>query len=171
MNIRIDPAQGNTQAQVACPGCGWPSCRRHGCYVRKGFHAPNRAMAIPIKVPRYRCCNPDCARRTFSILPPFVMPYCRFYWFYLLALRDSWAGGKTSYHLARHVWHVGRVVIVRAIALLRQVGAWIEELHRELTDGWPTRQLARMVKFITAKLGRIELVRRWYHHRYPLRLG
>jgi hypothetical protein len=128
-------------------------------------------MAIPMKVPRYRCLNPDCARRTFSILPPFVMPYCRFYWFYLLALRDCLAGGKTPYHLALHVWHVGRGVIVRAAAQLRHVGAWAEELHREITHGRPVCDLARMVKVITAKLGRVELVRRWYHHRYPLRLG
>lgn len=169
MNIRIDPEQGNTRGPFACPSCRWRSFRRHGCYVRKGFHAPNHAVALTVKVPRYRCLNPDCGRCTFSVLPRYVLPYCRFYWFYLLSVRDCLSRGSTVYHLARHVWHVSWAVLVRALALLRGMGTWVEQLHRELTDGAPAQEPERMVKSITARIGRHELVQRWYRHRYPSR--
>jgi hypothetical protein len=58
-------------------------------------------------------------------------------------------------------------VIVRAAALLAGINCWISQLHRELTNGGPVRELALMVKIIIAKLGRIDLGERWYRHRYP----
>jgi len=98
-----------------------------------------------------------------------VMRYCRFFWPCLLALNNALAEGSTPYHLARHVWHVGFGVIKRAAGLLRRLVPWVEGLHRELTDGAPAQTLERMVKIITAKLGHIQLLQRWYRHRYPLR--
>jgi hypothetical protein len=97
------------------------------------------------------------------------MPYCRFFWTYLLEVGRAQADGSTLSHLARHLWHVGRRVIGRAKALLEIITLWVEQLHRELTDGEAARELGLMVKIITAKLGRRELVNRWYRHRYPRR--
>lgn len=169
MNIRIDLSRKKHSSN--CPCCGCPSSSGHGSYVRKGFHVPNRAVALPVRVRRYRCLNPDCRRRTFSILPRNVLPYCRFYWFYLVSLKESLCRGATVNSLAQHVWHVGWAVIARGTALLQRMETWVEQLHRELTDGHPGRELCRMVKIVTGVLGPCELVSRWYRHRYPLRFG
>jgi len=122
-----------------------------------------------MKVQRFLCLNKECSRCTFSVLPPMVLRYCRFFWPCLLALEQALATGSTPYHQAQHVWHVGWGVIVRARALLNRLTPWVEELHRELTDGGRVRGLGSMVQIITRKLGRIELLDRWYRHRYPLR--
>jgi hypothetical protein len=156
---------------VLCPGCRSPVCRKHGFYLRKGFHTQKYGTPIIIVVPRYRCLNPECPRCTFSVLPPMVMRYCRFFWPCLIALYQTLAGGATPYHLARYVWHVGREVILRAATLLRRLCPWVERLYREITDGNAARDTASMVKAVTAKIGRLELVERWYRHRYPLRFG
>jgi hypothetical protein len=100
-----------------------------------------------------------------------VMRYCRFFWPCLIALYQTLADGSTPYHLARYVWHVGREVILRAAALLRRLCPWVGRLYREITDGNAVRDTAMMVKVVTAKLGRLELVERWYRHRYPHRFG
>jgi hypothetical protein len=67
------------------------------------------------------------------------------------------------------VWHIGREVVLRAATLLRRLCPWVERLYREITDGNAVRDTAFMVKVVTAKLGRFELVERWYRHRYPHR--
>jgi len=170
MNITFCPLQyANAAVSISCPTCHTTRYRRHGAYSRKGFHTLNDVVAIPMTVQRYRCLNTECPRCTFSILPPHVMRYSRFFWPCLLALRQALAIGLTPYHQAKHVWQVGRGVIVRAAALLNQLAPWVEELHQELTDGGQVRKLRFMVKIIIRKLGRIELVDRWYRHRYPLR--
>ena len=64
------------------------------------------------------------------------MPYCRFYWFYLLAVQRALARGSTPYHLGRHVWHVGRAVILRVGALLRRLEPWVEALRTGSLSGW-----------------------------------
>jgi len=159
----------NLHEIIVCPGCRSPDCRRHGFYPRKGFHTQMSGTWIIELVPRYRCLNPECPRCTFSVLPPLVMRYWRFFWPCLLALYQNLAAGSTPYHLAHHVWHVGREAILRAAALLRRLCLWVGNLYRELTDGRPLRDLAAMVKVLTAKLGRLELVERWRRHRYPRR--
>ena len=95
------------------------------------------------------------------------MRYCRFFWSALVAVKQSLAAGISAYWLARHVWHVGRGVIVRAAALLRDMAVWVAQLHQELTDGAAVHDLGQMVKIATHKLGRVELVERWYRHHYP----
>ena len=168
MNIPNCPAR-RANGLVSCPGCHLCQCRKHGFYLRKGFHAKNGAVAIPVWIPRYRCLNPECPRCTFSILPPMVMRYCRFFWPCLLTLSGNLDAGVSPSHLSEQVWHVGRGVILRAAALMDRLGPWVERLHREITDGKPMRRLELMVKIIAAKLGRPELVERWYRHRYPSR--
>jgi hypothetical protein len=168
MNITYCPLRCATDREVwvRCPWCRSERCHRHGCYARKGFHLRNRAVSIPLVVPRYRCCNPQCPCRTFSLLPPMVLRYCRFFWPCLCTLRKELSRGLSAYHLARHVWHVGRGVIVRAAALLERLGPWVASLHRELTDGKADRELPLMVKVISGKLGPVALLWRWYRHRY-----
>lgn len=59
--------------------CRCPTCAeryritRYGHYLRYRFDtAPGR-----IAVQRYCCGNPYCPRKTFSIPPPGLLPYCR----------------------------------------------------------------------------------------------
>jgi hypothetical protein len=47
--------------------------------------------------------------------------------------------------------------------------AWIAPQHQELTNGKPARAFATMVMRVIGKIGRLELLRRWYCHRYPQR--
>ena len=152
-----------------CPGCHCFLYRKHGFYVRKGFHAPNCAVAIPVKVQRFLCCNPQCRRCTFSVLPALVLRYCRFFWPYLLAIKRDMCAGSTPYRLARHVWHVGRRVIVRAAALLRNLMPWVSGLYQELTGGRVGDSVEAIVECVTDEIGLFEFAQRWYRHRYPLR--
>ena len=135
-----------------CPGCHCSLYRKHGFYIRKGFHTPNHTIVHPIKIPRYLCLNPECTRCTFSILPPDVMRYCRFFWPGLLVLKSALDAGAVLKRLARNVWHVGHKVMVRAAALLDRLCPWVACLHQELTAGKPERRLALMVKIIIKKL-------------------
>jgi hypothetical protein len=107
---------------------------------------------------------------TFSVFPRQVLRYCRFFWPDLLAVKRDLAAGKTVEHIAR-LWHVGEGVILRAQDLLSRLGLWVEQQHRELTDGKPVRAIELMVKIIVRKLGRRELTHRWYCHRYPRRFS
>jgi hypothetical protein len=128
-----------------------------------------RKVAIPVIVPRYRCLNPECPRNTFSVLPPLVLRYNRFFWPCLLAVKMYLDQGVTPYHLARYTWMVGRRVIVRAAAYLKHLEKWIRAIYREATDAEWHGELEYMVKVTTRKIGLIELVDRWYRHRYSRR--
>lgn len=157
--------------KIICPGCHCTDCRKHGVYTRKGFHQLNISEVIVTPVQRYLCLNPDCLRITFSVLPPMVLRYCRIFYPGLLAIQQALTTGSTPYYLARHVWHVGRRVIIRAAALLDRLDTWVGQLYQEITDGGQVRELGSMVKVIIGKLSRIELIDRWYCHRYPRRFS
>jgi hypothetical protein len=171
MNIPNCPLQQPTKAAtVFCPGCHSPHYRKHGFYLRKGFHVVNHAaIPIPVAIPRYRCLNAACSRSTFSLLPPMIIRYCRFFWPCLLAVQNARTLDLTCYHIARNVWFVGQRVIRRSSALFERMRIWIEQLYREITAGGLVRQVGLMVKIITLKIGRIELSNRWYRHNFPLR--
>ena len=100
-----------------------------------------------------------------------VLRYSRFFWPCLIALKQAIVSGLTPYHLAQYVWYVGRRVIVRAAALLSRLDTWIGGLYQEVTDGAHAGELEFMVKIVIRKLGLIELVDRWYRHRYPRRFS
>jgi transposase-like protein len=93
---------------VYCLFCRQGSTRKHGVYVRKGFHARMGSTAMQDSVQRYRCLNRECKRATFSILPEDVLPLCRFRWSDLVSVQHALGAGTSVYHLARHVWGVGR---------------------------------------------------------------
>lgn len=159
----------SNKGRFRCPGCHCIHFRKHGFYVRKGFHAPNCAVAIPVMVQRYLCLNPQCRRCTFSVLPSLALRYCRFFLPYLLALNRALREGMTPYRLACHVWHVGRAVIVRASALINELTHWVRGQYQELTESRSAGILERMVERVTDTMGRFEFAQRWYRHRYPRR--
>lgn len=125
-------------------------------------------MSESREVQRYRCRNPAC-NRTFSILPPDVVPYSRFFWPDLLSVGRGLAAGATPYRLARSQWHVGPGVIVRARVLLNRLGRWFGELCREITGGVVPVGLEAMAGLVTQHYGRPEFVHMWYRHIYPCR--
>lgn len=161
-------AGGKKRGVVFCPACHFPDCPYHGTYIRKGFHRENPNTIIQIAVPRYRCLNQACDRRTFSVLPQHVLPYCRFFWPSLLTILHATAGKMIPSTLAAR-WHVSRRVILRAAALLTQMSKWIDQIHQEVCDGLQRSGFEFMVKMVVGKLGRIQLNHRWYRYRYPRR--
>jgi transposase-like protein len=155
---------------VECPYCKTDHHRKHGFYMRKGFHGNSAGLALLIPIQRYRCLNTECPHSTFSVLPPMVMRYCRFFWPCLLSLWKIMESGSQIVHQLASMWNVGRKVILRAAALKNIMEPWIKKLYRELTCNEPSRDLGLMVKIITAKIGHEELRSRWYCHRYPQRV-
>lgn len=161
MNILVCPLQHPIGSEpVFCPDCHSHDHCKHGVYTRKGFHIRSGIVTTPIAVQRYRCCNKDCSRRTFSVLPPMVLRYCRFFWPCLLLVKHP---------DAKPVWEISCGVARRAAVVLAVITSWVSKLFREVTDGGAGTNLDRMVKIIVRKIGRVELSNRWYRHRYPLR--
>jgi hypothetical protein len=63
-----------------CPACDTRSSRRHGWYIRRLQDMPAQGVAVGVrlKLARWKCTNPDCARRTFcDRLPAVAQPYAR----------------------------------------------------------------------------------------------
>jgi hypothetical protein len=167
MNILRCPLLHLTDTEpVICPGCHSRHYRKHGSYSRKGFHLRDHSFSAPITIQRYRCRNKDCPRCTFSVLPPMVLRYCRFFWPCLLFVLRTSSIERSPLSSA---WNVSRGVARRAAAVLTAITSWVSELYQEVTDGGAGADLERMVKIIIRKIGRVELSNRWYRHHYPLR--
>ena len=59
-----------------CPACGTHSGARHGWCVRRlqDLPAQRAAVELQLKLARWRCANAGCARHTFSVCQPEVVP-------------------------------------------------------------------------------------------------
>lgn len=132
-------------------------------YTRKSFHIRYGILTIPPAVQRYHCRNRVCSRRTFSVLPPMVLRYCRFFWPCLLLVERTTG--------AKPVGEISGGVARRAAVVLTAIVSWVRELYQEVTDGRVGTHLNRMVKIIVHKIGRVELSNRWYRHHYPRRFS
>lgn len=108
-------------AEIFCPECGerrmWI---KHGFYYRYLFDGGEQTA-----VQRYLCQNPECPRRTFSILPyPFLrivrLPMCM-----LILLLDCFTRGETIASLSRTLGK-GKGVVRRAIATASKLRPWIQ---------------------------------------------
>jgi len=97
------------------------------------------------------------------------MRYCRFLWTGLLSLKTALEAGVSPKRLAENIWHVGQRVILRAAQLIAYITLWVTGLYQELTAKRPLQGVGATVKAVTEKIGRFELHRRWYRHRYPRR--
>lgn len=64
--IRIDVC--STSAGAACPDCGSQSTRVHSSYLRFPADVPSggRLVVLQLRVRRFFCPEPSCARRTFA---------------------------------------------------------------------------------------------------------
>lgn len=172
MNINFCPLQNKHKSlNDVCPFCHSRQCLKHGYYQRKGFHRKNSCIVVPMEIPRFRCTNPRCKHRTFSLLPQMVLRYCHFFWPCLQMIWSSIARGLTPYQIAR-IWDVDRAVIVRAATLQSTLQSFIEKLHQEIYNGTVNHSalaLTLIVKFVIFKIGFSALANRWYCHRYPRR--
>ncbi len=64
----------NFSANCRCPRCAERyRIIRHGHYWRNDFDSTQGRLAVQ----RYCCHNPNCPRKTFSVLPPALLPYYR----------------------------------------------------------------------------------------------
>lgn len=170
MNINFCPLHYTDEFSdvvVVCPTCHDTQCQKHGFYIRKGFHTQNKSISLSISIQRHRCLNPECERRSFSVLPSMVLRYCRFFWPCLLAVWNALTY-LSMYHIAR-IWNVDRRVIAGVDALQNIIHNWVGKQHQELTNGSKVRSLPLMVKIISFKTGMAELMSRWYCYRYPKR--
>jgi hypothetical protein len=160
MNILVCPLQQPTFPEpVFCPQCYSMDFCKHGVYTRKGFHIRSGIVPIPVRIQRYRCLNKECSRCTFSVLPPMMLRYCRFFWPCLLSLGRAPVKEPS----------ISRGVVRRTAIMLTVITSWIKSLYREVTDGGTGSNLGRMVNIIIRKIGRVELSNRWYRRRYPRR--
>jgi transposase len=58
----------STSRTATCPACGQPSQSLHSCYARApdDLAIAEKSVTLHLRVRRYRCRNPDCARVTFA---------------------------------------------------------------------------------------------------------
>jgi hypothetical protein len=107
---------------VACPACQSPHVARKSRTPRmkKYYDAEGNLQEVPVY--RYYCRNPECARQTFTHLPPGLVPYSRHRLdMHLMAVQAySW-----SYSTYRRV---GQALQVSEMTVYRWVSAWGYEL-------------------------------------------
>lgn len=152
----------------ACVYCWFSVCSKHSKYFRKWFYQTESDLpSEPETVQRYKCGNPMC-KRTFSILPENVLPYCHFHLDSLLSISRNLTEGKSRYWLAKNVWKISLRVLLRVDVLIRSVTPLLEAFYREVT-GVVTSGFQELVVKIREKVCWRDFTRRWFHGVYPCR--
>ena len=122
-------AKENQTGSVFCPGChAEGGFIRYGFYERYLFDSTER-----IKIQRYRCKNPFCEVKTFSILPHPFLRYVRFPLCFLLTLLMVHEVNRHSLvSLARRL-SLSRGVIRRSVIRAKALKSWLAEIGKEDT--------------------------------------
>lgn len=154
---------------IRCPHCNCTNCPKHGQYIRKGFHSKDRSSCFQVEIQRYRCNNKLCKHASFSVLPPMVLRYCRFFWPCLLAVWDQINALSPMIIAVAHTWNVGIGVIERAKTLHSAIHLWVLKQYQEQCNSCKIHSLALMVKILSFKTGLTDLMNRWYWYHYPAR--
>jgi len=116
---------------IRCKYCNDTHFWKHGSYIRTAFYQKHSPIyATSQSVQRYKCCNSPC-KRTFSILPPDVVPYSRFHWKDLLSIAGLLFSGTSVYRIAHTMWGLSKGIISRAKVLLYRLKAWFIRLCHE----------------------------------------
>jgi hypothetical protein len=132
--VRAPKAKKNLQPDIRCPQCNERyRIVRYGRYWRYRYESHER-MAVT----RYACRNPDCPRRTFSVLPHPYLPLVRMPLCLLLAVyRQHVAEQQAINHLARKLRH-GWNTVRRAVCLAGRILQWCgRELCAQAMPLWP----------------------------------
>lgn len=151
-----------------CPYCHGTKFWGHGSYTRTGFHKAGQNGAITTKIiPRMLCRNPRCAR-TFSRLPPKVLPYCRFLWDEAMGIVQALGSGVSSYKLARYEWKFSLKILLRFKSLFNRASLWLQQLCQE-TSATAHRDIQACVGTILHCYDWTSLRQMWYRRMYPAR--
>ena len=157
----------DSSSVVSCPHCNCTYCPKHGHYIRKGFHSKASSSCFQVEIQHYRCKNKLCKHASFSVLPPMVLRYCRFFWPCLLAVWTEIKSLSPMLIAISHTWNVGIGVIKRATGLYFTIHEWVSKQYQEQFDSCKIRSLAFMVKRLFFKTGLTDLMNRWYWYHYP----
>ena len=155
---------------LKCKYCNDTHCWKHGCYIRTGFHKKHSVIYdTRWPVQRYKCCNPQC-RRTFSILPSGIVPYCRFSWKDLLEIASLLLSGTTVYTIAHTIWGLPYRILSRSKQLVHRLKEWFIQLcHESLLPNPETFEQAAL--FCTQQYPWYTLTNMWDFQIYPCRFG
>jgi len=154
----------------SCIYCGFLRCWKHGRYFRKWFHLRGACHPHGAKsVQRYLCQCPSC-KRTFSVLPENVLPYCHFHLDDLLSIAQDMTAGKSCYRIAKTVWGLSLRVLGNAAVLIKKATPLLEELCRE-ASGSVESGFQLLIKAVREKFSWLDITRRWFHALYPCRAG
>ena len=119
----------NLQTDFRCPLCNERyRIVRHGHYWRNGVGSTQDRIAVQ----RYCCGNPDCPRKTFSILPAALLPYCRIPLCMLLKIYARHHAKGLSVNQCARLLSIGWNAARRGLTLARRI---LDMVRRELTAG------------------------------------
>ncbi len=107
---------------VACPACLSTRVARKSRTPRmkKYYDAEGKLQEVPVY--RYYCRNPECARQTFTHLPPGLVPYSRHRLDVHLKAVQAYSWSYSTYR------RVGQALQVSETTVYRWVSAWGYEL-------------------------------------------
>jgi hypothetical protein len=155
----------------ACPFCAWTVVWKHFTYKRYGTHVKELKTPPDYElVQRCLCKNPACGR-TFNVLPPDTLPYCRFKFGDFLLSARRFKEGASAYSIWKS-WpdkSVSLKVFIRLRTLIKRVQVFIAAWARELelsTSGF----LDDLCRSILIMVSWFTFTTRWYHAIYPRKL-
>ena len=107
---------------IACPACGSTDVGRKSGKGRSKRFYDAQGQLQEVMVYRYYCRNPDCARGSFTHLPPGLVPYSRHRLEVHLLAWQAYAWGHSTYR------RVGQALQVSEMTVYRWVSAWGTQL-------------------------------------------
>ena len=107
---------------IRCPSCNSTHMARKSRTPRmkKYYNAEGALQEVPVY--RYYCRNPECARQTFTHLPPGLVPYSRHRLDVHLRAFQAYSWSYSTYR------RVGQALQVSEMTVYRWVSAWGYEL-------------------------------------------
>ena len=157
------------RCKIVCTYCSSDRRWKHGSYERKGFHSKKPEFAGETRfVPRYLCRNPSC-NRTYSVLPPDILPICRFFQPDIITLATLFGSNLSIYRISRFYPGWSRGIPYRFRDRLQKVNELLDRLLREMDHYEPVSCFADKLSVVLGRWDWIELRRIWSRFVYPVR--
>lgn len=171
-NILVNPSACKSFSQPkCCVFCSFDRIWRHGTYSRtatysKTFKNPPEEQ----QVQRYHCQNPPC-KRTFSQLPPGILPYCRFWFQDICQINQLDNSGLTAYAIRKQcqLQLVSLAAIKRLLVFVKRTTNFLQNWCREITLP-VSPDLIRLSSQLLSSHTWFTFSIRLYHALYPKRL-
>ena len=154
------------RCKIVCTYCSSARRWKHGFYERKGFHS--NLSGQPRKIPRYLCRNPSC-NRTYSVLPPDILPICRFFWSDLITLVPLFASNLSIHQIAKLHPRWNRWTLSRLRRYLGNLNGFLDRLLREMDHYEPLFCFRDKISLVLSRWDWIEFRRMWSRFAYPTR--